>query len=820
MRGKGWRQLRGHGACRVGARWRPWAAPLDLAAGLTLGCKYSIVVRKNGYEMTHAQRHACGLPLAAGILLLFYTVAVASMVFVTTPRHGYTTDPEYCYLFSMLSAARMQRVFYTDHPGGPLHMFGALALRVAHVFGTHDDLVYDVVSRPEAYLCAVNAALYMMFVLILTAAAWLAWRVSGRVLSAVCVMLTPVVCLYHLTWSMSQVRAEAMLYSAGLGLVAVLFALQSTWRERHPAWLACLAAVSVGFGTATKLGFAPLALCPLLLVPQWRWKLLYVLLLPVSFAVWLGPALRHFSVVQNVLPWITRSGTYGWGRSAWDSRQALIVLRELLRTELIFFVVIGLAAVIVCVTVVRMMACRRQAPRTLWLLLAVLAAIAIQILLVVRGGMANYAVPSLALSGCVLACCCELVHWCAGSFARLGQCLSLVCAAGITAAGLWHHVPQVRMRCYFLSVIHQHQQAIHHTFLRDYRDYTPVYHYYDGHQPFALFLGNGFAGFQYADVLEAVYPRTRFYTWATQPPHFCAWDNRAALSFDSLWFEHDKIVFVGSTFDNHPWYRPALPLREVKREGAAALTVVDRERVWTNELRACEAITARTRWDMLAARTAHRMLHARFDHMAPDTTTVAALTPTGHLLTVITPTNQPGCVWDVCGFRAANRRLEWPDAPGLNSTGDCTFACLVRIGDKPGWQVPFGHGLGTSSSSSPWFFLCVNDSREIHFVMQFVLPDGTPREVRVGHALPAAGYFGWHVLAGTYSQQRNEVALYVDGVQAATADVPASAQRITNPAPLTIGSLAGGTLPFLGYIREVLAFDRALSARELAVAAP
>lgn len=770
--------------------------------------------------MTHTPKHAYGLPLLAGILLLFYTVAVACMVYVTTPRHGYTTDPEYCYLFSMLSAARMQRVCYTDHPGGPLHMFGALVLRGAHFFGMNKDLVRDVVSKPEAYLCAANAALYMFFILVLTGAAWLAWRVSGRVISAACVLLTPVLCLYHFTWSLSQVRAEAMLYSAGLGFVAVVFALQSSWRTRQPAWLAWLAAGSVGFGTATKLGFAPLALCPLVLLPQWRWKLLYVLLLPVSFAVWLGPAIRQFSVVQNVLPWILRSGTYGWGHRAWDSRQALFVLRELLRTELVFFVVIGLAAAIVCAVCVRVVVARRQAPRTLWLLLAVLAAIAVQILLVVRGGMANYAVPSLALSGCVLACCCELVRWCAGSFAKLGQGLSLACAGGIAAAGLWHHVPSVRMRCHFLSVIHQQQQLIEQTLRRDYRDYTPVYHYYDGHQPFALFLGNGFAGFQYADVLEAVYPRTRFYTWATQPPHFCAWDNRSALSFDSLWFEHDKIVFVGSTFNNYPSYRPSFPVREVMRAGNAALTVVDREQVWTNELRACEAISSRTGWDALAARTAHRVLHARLDDIAPTAMAVAALAPAGQTLTLIAPTNQPGSAWDVCGFRAANRRLEWPDAPRLNRAGDCTIACLIRIGDKPGWHVPFGHGLGTSSSSSPWFFLCVNDAREIHFVMQFVLPDGTPCEVRVGHALPATSYFGWHVLAGTYSQHENQLAFYVDGALVATADVPAGAQRITHSAPLTIGSLAGGNLPFLGYIREVLAFDRALTVRELTSPAP
>lgn len=103
--------------------------------------------------------------------------------------------------------------------------------------------------------------------------------------------------------------------------------------------------------------------------------------------------------------------------------------------------------------------------------------------------------------------------------------------------------------------------------------------------------------------------------------------------------------------------------------------------------------------------------------------------------------------------------------------------------------------------------------------MQFVLPDGTPREVRIGHRLPPDSYFGWHTLIGTYSQHDRKLALFVDGALAATADVPVDARRNTSNAPLTIGSLANGNLPFLGYIREVIAFDRAVPADELATMA-
>ncbi len=765
--------------------------------------------------MKHLLNHKGWLPGAAAALLLFYTLAVACMLYTNTPRYVFSADPEYCYLFAMLSTARLDPVYYTDHPGATLHVVGALMLRAAHLFGAHTDLLTDVLGQPEFYLCAVNLGLVALHLLALAGAAWLAWRITRNALAALCVLLTPLFSLYHFTWCMSQVRAETMLYTAALILGTVMIGMRSTWRAAHPAWLALAAALSVGFGIATKLGFAPLALCPLIALPRWRWRLLYCASLPVASLVFFGPALLHFSVHKNVMPWIMRSGTYGWGGRFWSAHQAHTVLREMLRVEPLVFVVLGLGAFTAGAVVV-MMLVRRASPRPGAAVLAgLLAGILMQLLLAVRGGMANYMVPSLGLAGVTLACVIDLLWRPGSSRAWIRRGAAVVCVAALALLACVRNVPAARMNRYFLAHVHQQQSDIAATLARDFRDYTHVHHYYLGQQLFALFMGNGFAGYQYAAALQQLYPRALFYTWGVQPPRFARWDERAPMSFDTLWFANSRIVMIGTTLQHYQRFRPNLPLVETVRAGDGALTVIDRERILQNEERACQHALARAGWNALATVPSGRVVQARLAGVTPGTTSLRAHAPDTHTLTLLAPDDTGGAAWDLCGFRAANRRLEWPHAPAAIGTGACTIACVIRIGDQPGWQIPLGHGWGTSNSNSPWFFMCDNDAREIHFVMQFTETNGAPLEVRAGHRIPPADFVGWHVIAGAYSPRRNELALYVDGARVATADVPAGARRLDNPAPLTIGSLAGGNLPFLGYVRDVLAFNRALSAREI-----
>lgn len=759
------------------------------------------------------QKHGI-LVVCAALLLAFYLVPLTCLQHVCTPRYVQKADPEYQYLFAALSMARLDRVYYSDHPGSTVQMLGALSLRAAHLFSDQPLFLHDVLSHPERYLDVFNAGLILFGLLMLLLAAWLTWHITEELRSGVIVLLTPLFCFYHFTFALSQVRSESVLFSAALLLGLCVLATDSPLRRSHPQVLAVLSALVVGFGAATKLAFAPLGLFPLLVLPRVRARVLYLCAAPLAFLLWLGPALPTYDLAHRILPWLKRSGTQGLGDSIWLGSRASAVWTEMVVTERPFFMLFACAALVCCFAGIYQLARRQRPARSTGVLAALLITVAIQLFAAVRAGMANYMFSSAALAGIILVL--TLKHFrlfLPQRTAQLAHCLVLVlftawcCARGI---------PKVRERCMLKMRSQSQLLSLERKLETEYNDYTRVHHYYHGFKPFALYFGNGFAKHQYAAALDTLYPNTYFWAWDGIAPSFLRGFQRKLISFDQLWFDNDRIVMIGSPLLTDSQRRPRVPLREVMRASDATLTIVDRERVWSNELQACAHRVTRSGWPTLNKRAADARLYLRFADMPRNASTVPAVQPQGQFLQVVATPADLQNAWDVCGFRAIHRRLEWPNAPVATGTGDCTVACLIRIGDKPGWHVPLGHGDGTSDSSSPWFFLCVNDTCEIQFVTQFVLPDGTPREVRIGHRLPPDSYFGWHTLIGTYLQHDRKLALFVDGTLAATADVPVGARRNTSNAPLTIGSLANGNLPFLGYIREVIAFDRTLPADELA----
>jgi len=752
------------------------------------------------------------LAVLGGLLLVFYCVPLAGLQHARSPRFMNKADPEYQYLFAGLNMARLDPVYYSDHPGSTVQMLGAVCMHAAHLFSDNPDLLNDVLRNPEYYLDVWNTGLIVCYLLALCGAAWLVLRLTGEPLYALVMLMSPLLCFFHFSFALAQVRSEAVLFTASVLLGVCVIALQSVWRQRRAGWLACAAALVIGFGAATKLAFLPLAVFPLLALPTVRWRAVYCGAAPLAFLAWLGPALPTYDLAHRILPWLKRSGTCGIGDSVLLGSHAGRIWREMVQCEYPFLMLAGIAGVM-CVAALVAQLVRRQRPAaSTGILAALLLAITLQILVSIRAGMPNYIISSSALGGTVLVLALQQLAL------VLPRRVARIAAYGgvfaVTAWSVWQSVPLIRFQCVLQLREQAHLLALRDVFEHEYREYIRVHYYYHGFLPFALYFGNGFANHQYAAELDKIYPDTLFWVWDVSPPGFLRGFSRQRISFDQLWFENPRIIMAGSSASTEWHFRPPVPVREVMRASDAALTMIDRERIWTNELLACERAASRGGWAALQARAPDAVFHARFDAVAPDSTNALALIPAGLPLVLHDATSGLGLAWDVCGFRAANRRLECP-APLALATGSCTVAALLRIGDKPGWQIPFGHGWGTANSNSPWFVMCDNNQSEIHFVMQFNDTNGTPRELRIGHRLPPSEYPRWHVLAGTYSSHDNTLALYVDGTRAGTASAPAGARRITNPAPLTIGSLAGGNLPFLGYIREVLLFDRALTENEL-----
>ncbi len=88
---------------------------------------------------------------------------------------GTSSDPDYPYLFNALLIDQGQPPEHIDHPGTPVQLWVAGALKITHFAVGRGSLVNDVLTRPEFYLKVAN----WTFLAALAAALWARVTPSG-----------------------------------------------------------------------------------------------------------------------------------------------------------------------------------------------------------------------------------------------------------------------------------------------------------------------------------------------------------------------------------------------------------------------------------------------------------------------------------------------------------------------------------------------------------------------------------------------------------------------------------------------------------------
>jgi hypothetical protein len=221
-------------------------------------------------------------------------------------------DPNYFYLLNGLMLAVGETPADVFHPGTPVHVLVALLLRVLHPLASADDLQRLVLSEPEYYLSIASKLVVSLNATALVFLGLSAHRTFGRLLPALAAQTAPFSTMFVMK-QVYHVKPESFLLLAASLMGIALF--EAIRREGSSPKVAPFAWVA-GFGVASKLLFAPVALAPLFVLGSRKLALRYVLASLAVFLLCLLPAVGNWDVsVAYFSRMATNSGAYGGGEA-------------------------------------------------------------------------------------------------------------------------------------------------------------------------------------------------------------------------------------------------------------------------------------------------------------------------------------------------------------------------------------------------------------------------------------------------------------------------------------------------------------------------
>ncbi|TSA34629.1 MAG: hypothetical protein D4R64_11425 [Porphyromonadaceae bacterium] len=224
------------------------------------------------------------------------------------------SDPEYPYLLNGLNCATLDfnNIGHTDHPGTPFQMITGLFIRVTHVFIGQEPLVQDVLSRPETYLACASLFLSFLTFLLLYWLGDIAIRHEGKLTGAIIlqasILLSTVLLEMPIRYSPDRMLVIYNIAFAG-------FTIKYLLSKNYPIRLyAIISGILMGVGVATKFNFLPVLIIPLLLIPDFRNRLIYGFTIAASFFISVLPILSKFKEFRQFISGVaSHDGLYGHG---------------------------------------------------------------------------------------------------------------------------------------------------------------------------------------------------------------------------------------------------------------------------------------------------------------------------------------------------------------------------------------------------------------------------------------------------------------------------------------------------------------------------
>jgi len=336
------------------------------------------------------------------ILPVAFTIYSFALKNADVPNYNYgMADPSYVYLINSLSMSDLEGSGHTDHPGTPLQIAGALIIK-AYFYLSHEknNITEDVVYRPEAYLRVFDHTIIILNALGIFLLGIMVFYVFKSIPAGMIFQTIPFVSI-NILEVFSLIKTENFAFSLIILLIALIFKYIYDPDSDNKKYYLYVSGLLCGIILATKISFLCIIFLPLIVLTGLRQKIVFILMVILSFIISVLPVLSNMEYFVNWLADLfLHNGRYGSGDATIINSNEFFrnILKIVSNEKFFIFSYILLFASVMFISFQRNKFKDIISSRELKFCMAILFAMSVHILMVAKHYSSRYMFPALILS--------------------------------------------------------------------------------------------------------------------------------------------------------------------------------------------------------------------------------------------------------------------------------------------------------------------------------------------------------------------------------------------------------------------------------------